>query len=392
MSDFGLTLEGFKRKRLDLLLQELNDEMKNIFGANFNVSPESPDGQVNGTISESNANLWEIAEDINTAFNPSSSTGNSLSNLVQFNGITRLLATGSIVVLTITGTQGTLVVEGSLVSTSDTKVQFSTDAEVTIPVSGSITVLATASVTGPIVALAGTITVIDSPITGWVSVTNVADAILGRDLETDAELRARREGSVARDAQAIVDAVFAEVSAVSGVTNVKVLENDTDTGPDTNGLPAHSMQAIVVGGSDADIAQAIFIKKTLGATPFGTTTVPVTDDQGIPHDISFSRPTTIPIFVIVNLTTFAGYPVDGDAQIQQAIIDYANGLLVSTRGFSLGDDVIHSELYTPINSIPGHTVDSLFIKISSPADQTADIAISLTEISQFLTANITVNS
>lgn len=63
MSEFGISAEGFKRKRLDQLLAELNDEVKSIFGDNFNVSPESPDGQVNGTISESNANLWEIAEE-----------------------------------------------------------------------------------------------------------------------------------------------------------------------------------------------------------------------------------------------------------------------------------------------------------------------------------------
>ena len=90
MPDFGITPEGFNRKRLDQLLNELNDEVKSIFGDNFNVSPESPDGQVNGTISESNANLWEIAEESYNAFNPSAATGVTLSNLVQLNGITRL--------------------------------------------------------------------------------------------------------------------------------------------------------------------------------------------------------------------------------------------------------------------------------------------------------------
>jgi hypothetical protein len=49
MSDYGISSEGFKRKRLDQLLEELNSEVKSIFGDNFNVSPESPDGQVNGT-------------------------------------------------------------------------------------------------------------------------------------------------------------------------------------------------------------------------------------------------------------------------------------------------------------------------------------------------------
>lgn len=391
MSEFGISDEGFKRKRLDQLLEELNDEVKSIFGSNFNVSPESPDGQINGAISESNANLWEIAEQSYNAFNPSAVTGTTQDNLYQLNGIVRLSATSSSVLLTITGSQSTVIPAGSLVSTSDTNIQFSTQSAVTIPASGSVQVTALAVNTGPLSALAGTVTSIDTPITGWSSVTNNANALIGTNRETDVEFRARRERSVARDAQAIVDAIFAEVSAVDGVTQTVVLENDTNA-VDANGLPPHSIHVIAVGGDDQAIGDAIFLKKTLGATPFGSTTVQVQDDQGIPHDISFSRPTQVPIYVTVNLTTFANYPVDGDEQIKQAIVDYADGALISGRGFSLGDNVIHSEIYTPINTIEGHTVDSMFIKTSFPADQTADIPIAVDRISQFTIANITVNS
>ena len=392
MPDFGVTPEGFKRKRLELLLTEVNSAVKSIFGENLNVSPESPDGQINGSIAESNANLWEIANASFDSFNPSAATGVALSNLVQLNGITRFAATFSSSLVAVVGSQGTVIPAGSLISTSDTGDQFATDIEVTIPVGGTINVLAFALVTGPINALSGTLTIIDSPVTGWDTVNNASDAILGGNEETDAELRVRREQSVARDAQAIVDAIFAEVRAIPSVSEVVVLENDTNVGPDANGLPAHSVHVIAVGGSDQDIGEAIFLKKTLGATSFGTTTVQVGDGQGIPHDISFSRPTVIPIFIVVNLTTFSGYPADGDGQIKQAIVDYAEGNLVVGRGFFLGNDVIHSEIYTPINSIAGHTVDSMFAKISDPADQTSDIAIAVGETSQFIISNITVNS
>jgi len=392
MSDFGVSPEGFNRKRLDQLLDEINAEVKSVFGENFNVSPESPDGQINGVISESNANLWEIAEESYNAFNPSAATGVALSNLVQLNGIIRFPATSSRANLTVTGTALLTIPAGSLVSTSDIGDQFSTEEDLVLDGGGNGTVFASAVVTGPIDALAGTLTVIDTPITGWDTVTNVADATAGTDEETDVDLRVRREQSVARDAQAIIDAIFAEVRAVNGVTQVTVLENDTDTGPDVNGLPAHSVHVIAVGGVDADIAEAIFLKKTLGATPFGTTTVPVDDDQGIPHDVSFSRPIEVDIYVIVNLTVFGDYPVTGDEDIKQAIVDYANGDLIVGRDFNLGDDVIHSELYTPVNTVQGHTVDSLFIDTSGSPSSTADIPIAITEISNFTTANIVVNS
>jgi len=391
MSDFGISPEGFKTKRLDQLLDELNAEVKSIFGDNFNVSPESPDGQVNGVISESNANLWEIAEESYNAFNPSAATGATLSNLVQLNGIERLPATSSRVQLSVTGTAGTIIPIGSLVSTSDTGDQFSTEQAITLDGAGNGSVFANAVNTGPITALAGTITEIDTPITGWSSVTNLADAQEGTNEETDVELRARRERSVARDAQAIIDAIFAGVANVPGVTQTVVLENDTDV-VDSNGLPPHSFQVIVVGGVDEDIGDVIWLKKPAGILSFGSTTVQIIDSQGIPHDISFSRPTTVDIYVEVTLNTFAEYPANGDDLIKQAIVDYANGDLVQGRGFSLADDVVYTRLYTPINSVQGHEITDLRIGTSPSPTGTSNIPIAATEISNFLVANIVVNS
>ena len=391
MSDYGVSSTGFKRKRLNLLLEELNSEVKAIFGDNFNVSPESPDGQVNGVISESNANLWELAEEAYNAFNPKAASDVSLSNLVQLNGITRFVATAGRVELTISGDSGTTIIAGSFIGDAEETIIFSTDETVLIPSGGSVVVQATATVTGPRPALADTITEIITPVTGWDSVTNNDPAVLGTDLETDSNLRARRERSVARDAQAVIDAIFAEVKSVIGVTQLLVLENDTNTDPDVNGLAAHSINAIVLGGQDQDIAKAIFLKKTLGATPFGNTAVVITDDQSIEHTVSFSRPDVIDIYVIINLTTFANFPVNGQTLIKQAIIDYSEGNLIEGRGFSLGDNVINSQLYSPVNTIQGHTVDSVFIGTSAGPTSSADIAIAINEISVFLEANMTVN-
>ncbi len=390
-NEFGITNEGFTRKKLDTLLQELEDEHKAIFGDNFNVSPASPDGQVIGVISGSNADLWELAEEAYNAFNPSAAAGIPLSNLVQLNFITRLPATFSRVQLTITGTANTVIPIGSLVSTSDTNDQFATEVAITLDGGGNGSVFASAVLTGPIQALAGTVTVIDTPLTGWSTVTNSADAAEGTNEETDPDLRARREQSVANNAQAILDAIFSGVANIAGVTSVTVLENDTDI-TDGNGLPPHSFQVIVVGGVDADIGQAIWENKPAGITSFGTTTTPILDIQGVSHDIKFSRPTEINIFVEVNLTTDATYPTNGDDLIKQAIVDYANGDLVQGRGFSLGDDVIQTRLFTPVNSVQGHSIDSIFIGTSASPTLENDIAIAATEISNFLIANITVNS
>ena len=391
MSDYGVSSTGFKRKRLNLLLEELNSEVKAIFGDNFNVSPESPDGQINGVVSESNANLWEIAEEAYNAFNPKAAAGTTLSNLVQLNGITRLAATRSHVELTLTGDSGTVIPEGSLISTSDTGDELSTDVSVTIDGTGNAIVQATALEFGPITMLAGTITEIDNPVTGWDTVNNTADAIEGTNEESDPDLRARRQRSVARDAQAIIDGIRAAVENIDNVTQAVVLENDTDA-VDGKGLPAHSFQVVVSGGADIDVADAIWLKKPAGIQAFGDITEQIIDSQGVSHDISFSRPTAVTIYVEVTITTFAEYPANGDDLIKQAIVDYANGDLVDNRSFGLADDVIYTRLYTPINSVAGHEIDDLQISISSPASGTANIAIAVDEIADFQIANITVVS
>lgn len=392
MAEYGLNDQGFSRKPLDVVLSEINDQFRAVFGDNFNTNPQSPDGQINGAFAESQSNLWEIAEIAYNAFNPSAVTKKTQDNLYQLNGIKRLAASPSTVQLTITGTPNTLIPEGSEVSTTDNEVTFATDIDLIIPSGGEGTVFSTAIETGPLSALAGTVTVINEPITGWDSVTNDADATLGTNEETDPEFRARRVRSTSIAARAVIDAIYAAVANVPGVTQLTVLDNKTLV-VDSNGLLPKSTGVIVVGGDDNAIAQAYFDKNPAGIATNGDTIINVPDDQNIPHEIRFQRPTEVDIYVIVNLTVSAEYPVNGDDLIKQAIVDYANGVLIPDRGFFLSDDVIYSRLFTPVNlGAPGHQIDSMFIGIAPAPTETDNIPIALTEISHFTIANIEVNS
>lgn len=392
MSDFGITDAGFNRKRTTQILDELNAAHKTIFGDNFNVSPDSPDGQVNAIIAESLGNLWEIAELAYNAFNPSAANGNVLSNLVQLNRIVRKAAASTVVQsVDITGTNGTVIPAGSIVSTTD-GIEGTTDTEVTINGAGAAIVNVTITETGPIEIAIGTLTNIDTPITGWATVNNPFAGIQGTDEETDVELRSRRSKSTALEAASIIDSIRGEILEQELVEKAVVLENTTLV-TDGEGLPGKSFRAVVLGGTDADIAQAIFSRAPTGIRPDGTEIIEVLDSAGLPHTIRFSRPTEITIYVVVNITGLGTFPSNGDELVAQAIVDYANGELVDGREFSLGDDIIHSELYTPINTIPGGTVDSLYINTTGapgPGDD-SDIAISTQEISMFELVNITVN-
>jgi len=390
MSEYGISSTGFKRKRLNLLLEELNSEVKAIFGDNFNVSPESPDGQINGVVSESNANLWELAEEAYNAFNPKAASGAALSNLVQLNRITRRPEVASKATVILSGDQGTVVPEGSLISASS-DITFSTNSSVTIPASGSIQSEVTAVVVGPLQALADTLINIDTPISGWDSVTNPEDAVLGADEESDSDLRARRERSVTVTAKAILDTILAGILSVDAVKEAFIYENDTNSLDSVTSTPARQFQAVVLGGTDEAIAKAIYNDKPIGIGSFGSTTVAVSDTQGFTHDINFTRPIEVAIYVTVTISLLKGFPVEGSDNIKSNILNYAEGNLVTGRGFGVGSNIITSELYTPINLVAGHTVNSLLIgKSSSPATDD-DIIVDFNEISSFNKDNIIVN-
>jgi uncharacterized phage protein gp47/JayE len=236
---------------------------------------------------------------------------------------------------------------------------------------------------GPIAQQANTITSITTPILGWDSVTNPIAATKGNLRETDEELRLRFRNSKFERATNTLDAVYSALIGVTGVEQVIIYENDTDV-VDGNGVPAHSFLPIVVGGTSVDIANAIWRNKPIGILSDGNTTVSINDIQGFPHDISFERPNPVVIHINMTLTTDALFPANGEDQIKAAIVQYF------TDNFGIGNDVIYSRLFTPINSVPGHQVDALTIGLAPLPTGMANIPIAFNEVASISDVNIVI--
>ena len=100
--------------------------------------------------------------------------------------------------------------------------------------------------------------------------TNAASFEGGRNTETDDEFRARYyvstdfAGGVNLDA--IIAAIYENVEAVIAVTGE---ENDTDE-TNASGLPPHSIELVVYGGLDEEIAKAIHRRKARASRPTAT--------------------------------------------------------------------------------------------------------------------------
>lgn len=90
------------------------------------------------------------------------------------------------------------------------------------------------------------------------------------------------------------------------------------------------------------IAQAIRGNKGQGTATHGTTSVTVPDKYGNPHVIKFSRSSDVPVYARIKLKVFTGYTSQIGQQIQQAISDYINSLMI-------GDSVLLSRIYSPAN-------------------------------------------
>ena len=385
MSQINAT--GFSITSLADRLAALVQLAQNVFGNNINVDPNSYDGQTLGIFAESINNLDQLAQAVYNAFNPNTATGNALSTLVQLNYLTRQVGSPSYVPLVFTGTIGTVIPQGTIVQSNDgSNTQWSTLNDATIDNTGTITVQAQCTVNGPTQANAAILTVPLNPVYGVTSVTNTLQATPGNNLETDEQLRVRRNLSVAANGQGPVDALRGALMNLANVTAAEVYENNTDA-VNANGQAARSIYCVVQGGANQDIWNTIWFKRSATVAVEGAVTGTVVDTAGWPHTMAFDRPTATPIYIIANIKKRTGFPVTGPAIIQAAIIAWA------LANISIGDAVIQSELYIPILESIANTgsILSLYIGTSANPTTTTDLTIAYNAIATFSTANITVN-
>ncbi|EGZ5375342.1 baseplate J/gp47 family protein [Salmonella enterica] len=334
-----VTAEGISAPDYQTILDTLTSYFQQIYGSDAYLEPDSKDGQMVALVALAIHDANNTAIAVYNCFSPATGYGAALTSNVKINGIARKGATNSTVDLLLTGTAGTTITNGTVKDTNN--VIWRLPDSVVIGVDGTVTATAICSKSGAVAAPAGAITTINTPTRGWTSVTNPAAATAGAPAETDAELRIRQGQSVAIPSITPFEGVDGAIANIAGVTRHKLYENDTGK-TDGNGLPPHSISAIVDGGDVTEIARTIRGNKGQGVRTWGKTSVTVPDKYGNPHIISFSRPTDVPVYGKITLKVFAGYTSQIGVQIQQAVADYINRLMI-------GDQVLLSRIYSPAN-------------------------------------------
>jgi uncharacterized phage protein gp47/JayE len=387
----ALTEHGYELPTLEEIYTDIAARQKKVF-PDINLDPATPDGQLLGLLAEAIHQAYEVGAGIYTGMDPRGASGIMLDRVASLSGIYRKKAMRSRVNLTFSGTDGTTIPERTRVQDNNTPPRvFETETTASIS-GGSVNILAHAIEPGPMTIPADTVTELVNPIPGVTSVTNPTAGQSGRNEETDAELRLRREASLAQRGQALVDSVYAAIYQVEEVEGVAVYENK-ESSDDSNGVPGHSIYCIVEGGDPAEIADAIMRNKSLGCGLHGTESVEWYDLQGFGHTVRFSRPTQVEIWIQVTVASPAFGP-DVEEAVKTAIIEYIQDIRVRQAecpigGVGIGDDIQAATFYPALSGTPDYTPITILVGKTDPGDSDV-VTIGIDEIGAFDAARITV--
>lgn len=388
---------GIESTQLSEYITQLNSVFTGIYGDSFNTDPETLQGQLIGLLAQA---LETSDNSIIDMFNGTviyTAINEQIDYLASNLQIYRKDAINTEVSVTLTGVNGTIIPAGSVAEDTNGN-KFQLKDEVTIPVSGTIAGIMVAEEEGAIVVLQNTLTKIVTVIAGWETINNATDGVTGVPAETDQEFRNRYLSSVKLNSVSQVGSIRAALLSISDIQDAIVVQNDEDTSQTIDGLSInpHTIVCVAYGGADQDIIDAIGVKKPVGVPTQGTTSGTYSDPAyytSLP--INFYRATPIEIEIELNITTYSNFPSDGIDQIKQNIVDYFAGTFEAspgfqTGGYSIADNVIYSRLYTPINQVIGHEVNTYLLGVKGQTLVAADTVINLNEIATIITTDINI--
>lgn len=367
------------------ILTGVQADIDGAFGGGLNPALSTPQGQLASSetaiIGDNYAMFIWYCNQVDPAF----SSGRMQDGIARIYFIERFPARGTAVIATCSGLTGTIIPIGALARATDGNIYVCTERG-TITAAGSVDLTFQCSVPGPISCAVGTLNTIYQTIFGWDTITNAADGVLGRVVETRSEFEDRRGQSVGINSMGPLGAILGAVLAVDNVLDAIVVENPEHSQTVVGGvfLGPHSMYVAVVGGNSDDIAFAIWQHKMPGCGYNGNVTVEVVDPnpQYNPpppaYAVTFERPATADFAVLVTMFYNASIPSDALSQIQTAIISAFAGADGGPRA-KIGSTVFASRYYSTI------------MALGSWAQQIISITVGLSGRGATFTGSITGN-
>lgn len=343
----------------DEILAEVVTSFRDAYGASVPTKLESSMGQLQRLIALRTQQYQELAQKVVHARDPRLAEGVSLDQRNAGIGVGRKGEEYATVLGTATGTPSTSIPNGTTVSVGG--VEFVTaNGPYTIGGGGTVAgVEVVASEAGPVdVSILGAWTLVDS-VPGFDSFDDTSQPVAGRLVETDTEYRARSETERYHRPSGPLKAIEAAVSNVEGVTYVRAYHNIDTPGFDAKGVEYQHVNVVVEGGTDANVAQAIYESFGAGTPLQGGTSVTVTDGP-ISLSILFDRVSVVERWARIELVTSTSEELQ-PADLAQTVKDLV--LAYTAANWIIGTDVLPHRIAGQLDGVTG--VDGITVTTSS---------------------------
>ncbi len=381
----GVDSTGFTRKRFTQIQSEMQAYLRAKISKHLQLTEKTGLGNVVNAAADQLAEGWEAIEAAYHGFDPDNAHDEAFVALCELTGTKRNGATKGAVLTSCTFAGGTLYPPGALVAHVDgfpDNRWVNRDEVDTTSTPGVHVVLFEAETAGAHgIALAGTLTRIAQPVTGWDSITNAVDATPGADIESLESLALRRVEELGAAGSGPMAAIRGAVSRVSGVLQVRSQENKTDF--ESGGIPPHGFRIIVWDGvspaaDDDEIAQAILDAAPGGIPTYGSNFGVAVDDDGLNQVINFDRAIGMPVYINVD--------VDGST------VGVSDAILKEAAKLRLGSTVVREKLKGAASVLPGvNDVVSFTLGLTPAPVGTSNIVMAVNQFPLFDASRISVS-
>ena len=245
----------------------------------------------------------------------------------------------------------------------------------------------TATETGVYDVFPGGIVSITPSITGQLAVGNFTEFYPGRDVETDAEYRARFNDVIDESNAATRPAIYKAISDLDGVEKVRIYDNPTIN--DTPEAPAFTFNTVVLGGDPQEIATTLYNKKPINTLTSGT----VSYNQALPDGgievIKYTPASETEYSIRVRYRTVDDSPLTAE---EQTVIQ--NNFVNLASSFEIGTTIFNVQLQSVVfSSITFGRLSYLEVQTKKASDpdssfSTSDITPAFSEIAAISTENV----
>jgi hypothetical protein len=337
--ELGLSDAGLVVPRTADYLDEVRSQFVSRTGLDVDWDDDLVLGELTAIMAQLLGDQAELLQAVYDSFSVNGASGVQLSNIARYVGVDRKRATKGQVTLRLSGTPGVVVTQGKMASGGgiDGFARWVLIEDVTIGAGGTVDTVAQADEAGRVLALAGQIAVIATPVPGWASVTNLEAASPGADAETDTQLRIRRQQSLQLGSGNSLAAIRSKLLALDFVEQAAVIDNPDGEDAVVEGvsLPAHSYLALVLpdtltSDQQTEILRLLYDNTPVASRTAGTDVVgTVTGVDGFAKSIGFNFATEIAANITGTLMMASGFSAaDASASLRRLVEAYIGTLLI----------------------------------------------------------------